>query len=230
MTVEETAVAIESRLDALELHRNPIVREVRREFTKRLANAEPAFVRNLALRLLRRPEFHYRLMAYELICRHGETMRSLGERDLEMLGKGIDSWEDVDTFACYVAGPVWHRGQVSDGLIRRWTASDDRWWRRAALVCTVALNNRARGGTGDTLRTLEICRLLVDDHDDMVQKAMSWALRELSKRDPESVRDFVSQHRTRLAARVLREVAHKLETGLKNPRRGSSATFGGDSR
>jgi len=217
--VEEMADEIESVLDALDVRRVPVVREARRRFTERLAGAEPAFVRDLALRLIRRPEFIYRLTAYELICYHDGTMRDLGARDLEALGAGIDSWEDVDTFACYVAGPVWRRGQVPDALVRRWASSRDRWWRRTALVCTVALNNRARGGAGDTLRTLEICGLLTKDRDDMVEKAMSWALRELSKRDPDAVRRFVADHRSALPARVLREVAHKLETGLKNPRR-----------
>jgi 3-methyladenine DNA glycosylase AlkD len=52
----------------------------------------------------------------------------------------------------------------------------------------------------------------------MVVKAMSWALRELSRRDPDTVRDFLDEHDNILAARVKREVANKLETGLKNPK------------
>ena len=51
----------------------------------------------------------------------------------------------------------------------------------------------------------------------MVVKAMSWALRELAKRDPTAVRRFLAEHETALAARVSREVRNKLETGLKNP-------------
>ena len=46
----------------------------------------------------------------------------------------------------------------------------------AALVATTGLNVRNRGGYGDPQRTLMIATLLVDDHDDMVEKAMSWAL------------------------------------------------------
>jgi 3-methyladenine DNA glycosylase AlkD len=53
----------------------------------------------------------------------------------------------------------------------------------------------------------------------MVIKALSWALRELAERDPESVRQFLSQHENELAARVTREVNNKLVTGLKNSRR-----------
>jgi 3-methyladenine DNA glycosylase AlkD len=83
----------------------------------------------------------------------------------------------------------------------------------------VPLNNKARGGSGDVQRTLMVCRLAVTDRDDMVVKALSWALRELSKRDSKSVKQFLSEHKKTLAARVVREVNNKLNTGLKNPRR-----------
>jgi 3-methyladenine DNA glycosylase AlkD len=144
---------------------------------------------------------------------------SLDEKQLEQFGSGIASWEDVDTFACYLAGPAWRQHQVADTVIQRWAHSADRWWRRAALVSTVPLNNKARGGSGDTDRTLQICSLLLSDRDDMVVKAMSWALRELSRRDPQAVRNFLMEHEGVLAARVVREVRNKLSTGLKNPRK-----------
>jgi 3-methyladenine DNA glycosylase AlkD len=108
---------------------------------------------------------------------------------------------------------------VPDALIHRWAGSEDCWWRRAALVSTVALNVRSHGGFGDVQRTLAVCRLLVDDHDDMVAKAMSWALRHLVIHDPDAVRRFLAEHEAALAPRVKREVRAKLATGLKNPRR-----------
>ncbi|MEA3325921.1 MAG: DNA alkylation repair protein [Chloroflexota bacterium] len=130
----------------------------------------------------------------------------------------MNSWWSVDSFARTLAGPAWLRGQVSDGLIHKWAHSEDRWWRRAALVSTVALNMRSHGGMGDIPRTLEVCRLLVDDHDDMVVKAMSWTLRELVVHDPGAVSGFLGENEDVLAARVKREVRNKLTTGLKNPR------------
>lgn len=212
---------IDGRLRSLPNLKTENVREVRKEFSKRLAKTSPQLVIALALRLLRldRPGSGYRFVAYELVCHHRAALRSLSEKELELFGQGIDSWDDVDTFACYLAGPAWREHQVPDELIQRWARSTDRWWRRAALVCTVALNNKARGGRGDTARTLEVCRLLVKDRDEMVVKAMSWSLRELSRRDPQAVRDFLAEHNGALAPRVVREVNTKLTTGLKNPRR-----------
>jgi 3-methyladenine DNA glycosylase AlkD len=81
------------------------------------------------------------------------------------------------------------------------------------------LNNKARGGQGDAMRTLAICNLVVDDREDMVVKALSWSLRELAKRDRRSVKKFLDEKQTHLARRVVREVNNKLNTGLKNPRK-----------
>ena len=156
-------------------------------------------------------------MAYELVQHHPAAFALCDARTLEGLGRGLSDWASVDTFACYLLGPAWQARQVPDRAIHEWARSADRWRRRAALVATVALNCPARGGRGDTARTLRVCRMLAGDRDDMVVKAMSWALRELSKRDAPAVRAFVRSEK-HLAPRVLREVRNKLTTGLKNPR------------
>jgi len=219
--IEELVAEIDARMRALPSLKIENMRAVRREFSKCLAITTPQVVIAVALRLLEldRNGTGYRFVAYELVCYHRAALSSLGEKELELFGQGNDSWDDVDTFACYLAGPAWREHQVPDELIHRWARSEDRWWRRAALVCTVALNNKARGGSGDTARTLGVCRILVSDRDDMVVKAMSWSLRELSRRDPEAVRAFLEEYQSELAPRVVREVNTKLTTGLKNPRR-----------
>jgi 3-methyladenine DNA glycosylase AlkD len=208
---------IRGELAALGSATTATVREVRRRFTRRLAREAPEDVVALGVALVDVPGFAHRFVGYELIACHRAALASLGERELAALARGLDSWEKVDTFGCYLAGPAWREGQVPDAVVHAWAASDDRWLRRTALVCTVALNNRTRGGRGDVPRTLEVCRMLLADRDDMVVKAMSWALRELSKRDRTAAADFLARHRGELAPRVVRELTNKLETGLKNP-------------
>jgi 3-methyladenine DNA glycosylase AlkD len=158
-------------------------------------------------------------MGCALILDHADAPDCLSLKTIEQLGEGIDGWGDVDVFAGYIAGPAWRTGRLKDRHIHRWARSKDRWWRRAALVSTIPLNRKSLGGTGDVPRTLAMCELLADDKDDMVVKAMSWALRELIQHDAKAVRRFLSDYRDVLAARVLREVNNKLTTGVKNPRR-----------
>jgi 3-methyladenine DNA glycosylase AlkD len=211
------ASEIDAEIRALPVRNAPTVRAVRRRYSQRLKGAAPEFVLDLGRELLTR--YGRRWVACELIKHHKEAFRSIGAAELEELGQGMDSWGAVDSFARILSGPAWLNGQVEDELIHRWARSEDRWWRRAALVSTVALNVRSQGGQGDVKRTLAVCRVLVDDRDDMVVKAMSWALRELVVHDPEAVQGFLEEHEERLAARVKREVRNKLTTGLKTPRR-----------
>lgn len=216
--IEKLEAEILQRIASLSSRRTETVRAVRREYSKRLGKSSPEIVIELAIKLVDHLEIFSRFVGYELILHHKEALRSLDAKKLKRLGKGIDNWAAVDTFACYLAGPAWRERQVQDKLIHDWARSRDRWWRRAALVSTVPLNNKARGGRGDVARTLALCEMLVNDRDDMVVKAMSWALRELAKRDANAVQDFLNEHREALGARVTREVNNKLQTGLKNPK------------
>jgi 3-methyladenine DNA glycosylase AlkD len=214
-SAKEVASQIDAEIRALPVQNTANTRAVRRNYSKRLKQADPDYVLAVARELL---ETHgRRWVSYELIRYHRGAFESVGEAELEAFGQGITSWGSVDAFARTLAGPAWLKGQVTDALIHRWAGSENVWWRRAALVSTVALNVRSHGGYGDVSRTLAVCRLLAADHEDMVVKAMSWALRELVVHDPEAVRAFIKENEDVLAARVKREVRNKLATGLKNP-------------
>ena len=215
--IQQTISQIKAEINNLDLKNTANVREVRRGFSKRLAQLDADFILSLANEL--RKTANLRWFGYELVRYHREAFESLNGSTLEMLGQGMNSWQDVDEFGRTLAGPAWLKGKIPDSLIHDWAASTDLWWRRAALVSTVALNMRSHGGQGDIPRTLAVCQILVEDHEDMVVKAMSWALRELVVHDPEAVANFIQQHETRLAARVKREVRNKLNTGLKNPKK-----------
>ena len=214
---QEVALEIDAEIRALPVRNAPNARAIRRKYSRKLKQTNPEFILDLARELLE--NYGQRWLACELIQNHRAAFQRIGEAELEEFGQGINSWGAVDVFARILAGPAWLNGQVSDELIHKWAHSEDRWWRRAALVSTVALNVRSHGGRGDVPRTLGVCRLLVDDRDDMVVKAMSWALRDLVVHDPDAVRGCLTEYEDVLAARVKREVRNKLTTGLKNPRR-----------
>ncbi len=189
-----------------------------REFLQETSALSDEDALALASQLFMMDDWLYVWTAVLLMNRHPTAMKKVRWNSLKLLGERMDSWGMVDAFAA-LAGPAWRAGQLSDARILRWTKSPNRWWRRAALVCTVFLNRKTLGGAGDTRRTLMICEALAADHDDMVAKGLSWALRDLSKRDPASVWDFIKARESTLPALVKREVRNKLTTGLKNPRR-----------
>lgn len=213
------AQEIDEELRGLDERNTENLRRIRRAFSKRLENAAPHVVKELAMLLLELPGFEFRFIAYELLHHHGGALYKLNAWELEQLGRGIANWGAADCFAIYLAGPLWRERRVPNSLVHDWARSADHWWRRIALVSTVPLNSKAQGGSGDTHRTLQVCRILEKDRDPMVVKAMSWALRELAKADSRAAKSFLAERQTLLAPRVLRDVQNKLATGLKDPGR-----------
>jgi 3-methyladenine DNA glycosylase AlkD len=188
------------------------MREVRKAATAALRASPAAEVRAVARALI--CDEGLRWIGYEIIAAHRAAFATLTEAEVDEMAQGLESWDAVDAYGMVLAGPAWRAGLVGDGLIADWSRSLDRWRRRLALVASVPL-----GRKGDAARVLAVCQPLAADRDDMVEKALSWALRELSKGDRAAVERFLAAHATVLGARVKREVRHKLATGLKAPRR-----------
>jgi 3-methyladenine DNA glycosylase AlkD len=215
----DAAAQIAKEIAALPRRDTPSMRAVRRTWSQVLKSAPGDEVLAIAKAVEGGMAQTGKWVGYELIRFHPAAFAAIAEADVADFASRLASWYAVDAFGTILAGPLWARGRLSDDVVDRWSMSEDRWLRRSALVATVGLNARASGGAGDSVRTLAICRRLAPDRDDMVEKAMSWALRFLSQRDRPSVEGFMIEMDGKLAARVVREVGNKLATGLKTPRR-----------
>ena len=196
--------------------RMPQMQQLLQEWWIEIKKWPPGRLTNIAKELVDTKNFEANQVAFELLWKNKTALNQLNIHELEYLGKNLDNWATTDTFSVMLAGWAWRMNQIRDADILRWLETGNRWWRRVAVVSTVGLNLKSRGGTGDTRRTLMICEKVVRDRDDMIVKALSRALRELSKRDKPSVESFIKKHQTNLARRVCREVSTKLETGKKN--------------
>jgi 3-methyladenine DNA glycosylase AlkD len=212
-------VAILDDLRRARVRTVPVLREIRRKWSKEYASTPAEDVRRTANEILDKGDPEFRFVAYEIIYFHKPARLSLRAQDVERLAHGMQSWDAVDAFSYYISGPAWRDGQISDATITKWTRSKDRWWRRASLASTIPLSRRHSPEKRDIERVLALCTSLVSDRDDMVVKAMSWAVREVARQNPKAAKDFINAHRAALAPRVLREVNNKLATGLKNPKR-----------
>ena len=201
--------------------RTPAMRAVATAAARQLkadgVDAESVFALCDALIETDEPHDAARTVAFEIAYRHRGLRDSLDWRKLERLGRTLDGWASVDHFARKLSGPAWQRGQIADSDVLAWASSKNFWWQRIGLVSTIALNERHLG-KGDAARTLAICELFVDERADLHIKALSWALRELGQRDPESVLVFIERNGDKLASRIIREVQNKLTTGHKMAR------------
>lgn len=211
---------VSNELRSLEKLNAASLRALWRELSPKVESMPPRETIKLAFKIVDADPPGAVPIVYGLILYHPNALSALRLSDVERIGKDMEGWGEVDCVSG-LAGVAWRNGQIEDADVFRWARSDNRWWRRAALVSTVPLNMKSHGGVGDPKRTLAVCRILVNDRDDMVVKAMSWALRALSTREPKRVEGFLARYGDRLAARVVREVRNKLTTGRKDGRVGS---------
>lgn len=97
--------------------------------------------------------------------------------------------------------------------LESWVTRDHMWTRRAALVFSLPFTkSRHPNVTEQAARTriLAWCDTLAPDPEWFIQKAIAWWLRELSKRDPARVRDWLATNGAPLKSFARREAARHL--------------------
>jgi 3-methyladenine DNA glycosylase AlkD len=118
----------------------------------------------------------------------------------------LDGWAVADNLADVASRCLLQDPRRLD-VVETWIESPHLWTRRAALVFTLPW---AKGGR-DPERTLGWAARLADDREWFIQKAVGWRLRELSKRDPERVRRFLTEHGRKLTGVARREATKYLK-------------------
>ena len=171
---------------------------------------------NLAIAMVQEGTFELQQSAYEYLELNKKDKIALTPNTVKALAERLDNWVVTDYYGAFILGYAWRENIITNSDVLAFMNNEDQFIRRTALAATTALNQKARGGQGDAIRTLLICKEAIDDRADMVVKALSWSLRTLSVRDREAVIDFMETYADRLPKRVLREVWNKLTTGLKN--------------
>jgi 3-methyladenine DNA glycosylase AlkD len=106
------------------------------------------------------------------------------------------SWSAIDDF-CVEGGKVFQPlllryPKETVALLRKWNKSKNMWKRRASVVPFT----RKVGESGAfTKEGLELCKNLVWDKEDLVQKAVGWALKDMMRGDKQKVLDYVKKIR-----------------------------------
>ncbi len=169
------------------------------------------------------PSQEERAMALVLLKRFRRCLLGLEWGHFERWRLGVENWGLGDLLATEVLGR-WLLADPEARLthLEALIGDPDVWSRRLALVATVPLN-RARTGRARPDLTFALVERVKAEREPMIRKAISWALRELAKAEPERVASYIEANRGRLAALVVREVENKLRTGLKSGKERSVA-------
>jgi len=122
--------------------------------------------------------------------------------------KQIADWEICDQLAMGVAAPIVDANPRRVADLVDWTGSPNHWRRRFTVATAAALNQKGRSNVN---ATLQICAELLQDDEPLVRKAVGWALREASQKEPRAVFGFLYEQRDFAERSILRGGSEKLE-------------------
>lgn len=102
--------------------------------------------------------------------------------------KFINNWDLADVSARYIIGEYCAL-KGDNTLIMELSDSDNFWENRISVVATFAYIKREQ-----FMLTLDLCEKFLDHEHHLVHKACGWAMREISKRDPQLIIEFIGDH------------------------------------
>jgi 3-methyladenine DNA glycosylase AlkD len=117
---------------------------------------------------------------------------------------GVNNWDLVDVSAPWLLGGELVAERLSP-TAKRLASSPDLWRRRVAMVSTLG---PVRHGVVDP--AIDMAELLLDDREDLIQKALGWVLREVGKRDPGALTRFLDANGARMGRTALRYSIERL--------------------
>ncbi|HEX7357242.1 MAG TPA: DNA alkylation repair protein [Ignavibacteriaceae bacterium] len=117
----------------------------------------------------------------------------------------INNWDLVDSSAEYIVGPwLEHKNKA---ILIDLAHSDSIWERRIAILSTFCYIK-----AGKAEWTLNIAKILLNDNEDLIQKAVGWMLREVGKRCSmiEEI-NFLEQHYKTMPRTMLRYAIERFD-------------------
>lgn len=123
----------------------------------------------------------------------------------------VDNWASCDTLCNHTVGTLVERFPELITRLKSWTASGNRWVKRASAVSLIV---PARNGL--FLKDIfDIADSLISDRDDMVQKGYGWMLKAASQANCSEVFDYVVARKDRMPRTAYRYAIEKMTPELR---------------
>ncbi len=166
-----------------------------------LAREHENISRDILGQLLTSPLHEERMLALLIMIRRFEK-GSAAEKDtiyeMYLASTGtINNWDLVDVSAPHIVGA--YLADKKTTVLKKLIVSPSLWERRIALLATFYCIRRNR-----FRETCSLCRMVLDDSEDLIHKAAGWMLREIGKRSPVTEEEFLQKHYRSMPRTMLR--------------------------
>jgi len=185
----------------------PDYRRIAAEYAKARPELTRKDLRVVSLAAFKTNVFDLRSVALALLDRRRALLE---DRDLPWLLDLVDAsktWAHVDWIAVTVIGDVVGRYPASRRWVPIWAKEKNFWIRRTAILAQLPQLKR---GEGDWPMFTRIAAAMLHEKEFFIRKSIGWVLREVSKKYPKPVYDFIKAHKDEMSGLTLREGAKYL--------------------
>jgi 3-methyladenine DNA glycosylase AlkD len=163
--------------------------------------------------LLQEKIHEYRLTALFILCYRFAKTCTEEEREkiVNLYLNNLDyvnNWDLVDASAEKILGPFLLEREKK--LLFRLADSGHLWRQRVAIISTFYFIKHCR-----YKETLELAKKYLTHEHDLIHKATGWMLREIGKRDFQTLYSFLVEHSRQMPRTMLRYAIEKLDPELR---------------
>lgn len=160
--------------------------------------------------LLKSPWHEERLLAAILLVNRYKKAPETEKNEiyhlyLKNIKIGMNNWDLVDTSAPYIVGPHLEKSPRHD--LYRLARSKNLWEKRVSIVATQYFIRK-----NDFHETLTLCEMFLKEKHDLMHKACGWMLREVGKKDVNTLRNFLKQYASVMPRTMLRYSIERMDT------------------
>jgi len=117
---------------------------------------------------------------------------------------GINNWDLVDCSAPEIMSAYLYFSGASRKALYRFAQSDNLWKRRISTMATFYFIRKK-----EFKDALKIAKILLNDKEDLIHKAVGWMLREIGNRDLAVEERFLKKHYQKMPRTMLRYAIEK---------------------
>ncbi len=149
------------------------------------------------------PEREYQMTAMDLLSKVEKRTEEKHILEMEWFIQNKSWWDTVDWLSSHLVGN-WVFKFDGHELMEEWNSHENMWMRRASIIYQINRKNH-------NLEVLQKnCKNRLNEKEFFIRKAIGWVLRDVSRKQPEFVIDFVRKYKNELSPLSYREATKYL--------------------
>ncbi len=163
--------------------------ELEKDFINSFKEKDISEIIDVAYQLNNLEEREYMYTAQQLLYKYSDKLTYKDLAKVVELTKHKSWWENTDGYNIVIKKYFKSNPKEIYRFVKRYTTQKNMWVRRLTIICQLGLADSTN------IKALDLAiQSNINDHDFFIQKAIAWAIRDLSRHCPEVALDLFNRY------------------------------------